>query len=60
MKQEETQKQSKLFYSKGSTLYFAFMNIVLEFHELITALSKFQIENALKAGLSSHIASIPM
>ena len=40
MKQEETQKQSKLFYSKSSTLYFAFMNIVLEFHKQVTALSK--------------------
>ena len=43
MKQEETQKQSKLFYSKSSTLYFAFVNIVLEFHKLITALPKFKI-----------------
>ena len=33
MKQEETQKQSKLFKVKSSTLYFAFMNIVLEFHK---------------------------
>ena len=35
------------------------MNIVLEIHKLITALPKFEIENALKAGTSSHIASIP-
>ena len=60
MKQEETQKQSKLFKVKSSTLYFAFMKIVLEFHKQITALSKFKIENTFKAGLSSHKASIPM
>ena len=47
MKQEETQKYSKLSYSKSSTLYFAFMTIVLEFYKLITALPKFEIENAL-------------
>ena len=41
------------------TLYFTFMNIVLEIHKLITALPKFEIENAHKADTSSHIASIP-
>ena len=30
MKQEETQKQKKTYYSKSVTLYFTFMNIVLE------------------------------
>ena len=41
MKQKETQKERKLYYSKSVTLYFTFMNIVLENHELITALQKF-------------------
>ena len=35
------------------------MNIVLEIYKLVTALPKFEIENALKAGISSHIVSIP-
>ena len=59
MKQEETQRERKLYYSKSITLYLAFMNIVLGIHKLITALPKFKIENALKAGTSSHIVSIP-
>ena len=41
MNQEETQKERKLYCSKSVTLYFAFMNIVLEIHKLITALPKF-------------------
>ena len=41
MKQEETQKGRKLSYSKSITLYFTFINIVLEIHKLITALLKF-------------------
>ena len=41
MKQEETQRERKLYYSKSITLYFAFMNIVLGIHKLITALPKF-------------------
>ena len=28
--------ERKLYYSKSVTLYFAFMNIVLEIHKLIT------------------------
>ena len=51
--------ERKLYYSKSITLYFSFTNIVLEIHKLITALPKFEIENALKAGTSSHSASIP-
>ena len=33
MKQEETQKERKLDYSKSVTLYFAFVSIVLEIHK---------------------------
>ena len=51
MKQEETQKWSKLFYSKSSTLYFAFINIVLEFHKLITALPNSKLRMHLKQDL---------
>ena len=58
-RKKKHRSERKLYYSKSSTLYFAFMNIVLEFYKLITALPKFQIESALRAGLSSHIVSIP-
>ena len=33
--------ERKLYYSKSISLYFAFMNIVLEIHKLITSLPKF-------------------
>ena len=51
MKQEEKQKQSKLFCSKNSTLYFAFMNIVLKFHKEVTALQNSKLRMHLKQDL---------
>ena len=51
MKQEETQKQSKLFCSKSSALYFAFMNIVLQFHKQVTALQNSKLRMHLKQDL---------
>ena len=51
MNQEETQKERKLCYSKSSTLYFAFMNIVLEIHKLIIALQNSKLRMHLKQEL---------
>ena len=51
MKQEETQRERKLYYSKSITMYFAFMNIVLEIHKLITALQNSKLRMHLKQEL---------